>query len=70
MENAVKKAESEKAGKRKRARLGFGAGGWGKAGKGFGLPSVVGRWGDALRLVRADTAAFRKFIRLWSDLSE
>ena len=36
----------------------------GPAGKGFWLHSVMGRRGDALRLVRADTAALRKFIRV------
>ena len=33
-------------------------------GKGFWLHSVMGRRGDALRLVLADTAALRKFIRV------
>ena len=33
-------------------------------GKGFWLHSIMGRRGDALRLVRADTAALRKFIRV------
>jgi hypothetical protein len=36
----------------------------GPTGKGFWLHSVMGRRGDALRLVRADTAALRKFIRV------
>ena len=36
----------------------------GPKGKGFWLHSIMGRHGDALRLVLADTAALRKFIRV------